>query len=372
MDELTRSAPEETLGRWPSPAIDSAIRTFFSSKLVRRAAGLLGVSLCLFWVFHDTNWKMFVRSIGGINWWWGALGVLLNILGTISQGYRWHLLLKPLGSIGAMRTTQAFYTGAFINDILPMNMGEIARGYLVSVWMSKEMLSIIPSMALERLFEAVWLAIGIGFTAILVPLPKTLDRAADIFGTIVLGLVGLVLFVTIRKKGPDENARPRKPREPKPLRWLFSLLDRLREGFRSIGLSRTFYTAFFVSMLLFTFQAVSFWFITKAYGLHFSFWVGAAIFFIIIFGTALPNAPANIGTSQFFCVVGLTVFSVEKTTAAGFSLVAFVFLTLPSFVLGFFALTQSGMKLASIRKSGADFKRACRVAPDRDTMSSIT
>ncbi|MEN6310376.1 MAG: lysylphosphatidylglycerol synthase domain-containing protein, partial [Acidobacteriota bacterium] len=117
------------------------------------------------------------------------------------------------------------------------------------------------------------------------------------------------------------------------------------------------FAAFPLSLLLFVFQSFSFWFIMQAYGLHLSFWIGAAVFLIVHFGTALPNAPANIGTYQLFCVLGLTLFGVEKTTAAGFSIVVFVLLTIPLWALGFIALGQSGMTLASVKDKVRELRR---------------
>ncbi len=350
MNPRYNGAVEEAVLPLPLSTKGSPLTALIKSKAFRILAAYVGIAACLAWVFHDMDWKMLVRSVASINWMWAGLGVFLNILSTLSMGYRWHLLLKPLGDIRPLRTTQAIYAGFFINDILPMRMGEVSRALLVSHWMSNECLSIVPSMALERLFEGVWLAIGMGVTAILVPLPRNLDRAADIFGMIILGLVGLTLFLTVRKKKTGANEGSSAARRLKPLRWVGFALNRLREGFGSIGLSRKFFQAFFISMGLIGFQAVGFWCITKAYGLQFPFWIGAAVFFIVVFGTALPNAPANIGTHQFFCVVGLTLFGVGKASAAGFSIIAFVLLTLPSFVIGYAALAKSGIKLAEIRQ----------------------
>ena len=350
MNPLHEISPDENGALLFATIKTSVMNNVFKSKIFRIVVGYVVAALGLVWVLHDTNWKALTGNIAAINWWWVSLGILFNVLSTFSQGYRWHLLLKPMGGIRIRRATQAVFSGFFINDILPMRMGEIARGYIVSVWLTKDFVSIIPSMALERLFEGVWLAIGIGLTAIFVPLPRDLDRAADIFGLIVLALVGLVLLITLRKRRVKGKERAESSIHAKWLRELKSLIERLGDGFRSIGLSRNFFLAFFVSMFFFVFQAFSFWFITKAYGLHFSFWVSAAILFIIIFGTALPNVPANIGTYQFFCVVGLTLFGVEKTAAAGFSIVAFALLTLPPLAIGFFALARSGMTLASIKE----------------------
>jgi uncharacterized protein (TIRG00374 family) len=351
MELYPEAAPGEAAFLSPAAPKTAIMKTVVKSKTFRIVVSYFVAAVCLVWVFHDTDWKALAGSLAAIDWTWVSLGVLANVLGTFSQGYRWHLLLKSTGPIPARRTTQAFFSAFFINDILPLRMGELARAHIVSVWMSEDIVAIIPSMALERLFEGVWLAIGIGLTAIFVPLPRDLDRAADIFGMVVLALVGLLLFITMRKKKCLEGSEPagcsvRADR----LRRLKSLWTRLEGGICSIGFSRHFYKAFFVTFFYFVSQAFSFWFITKACGLHFSFWVGAAILFIVLFGTALPNVPANLGTYQFFCVVGLTLFGVGKTAAAGFSLVAFVLLTVPALAIGSVALARSGLTLASIKE----------------------
>jgi uncharacterized protein (TIRG00374 family) len=318
-------------------------------NVLRTAAAYLIAAAGLVWVFHDADWATMGRAIVRLDWRLAALGILFDVLSYGSQGYRWHLLLKPLGEIGTLRTTQAVYSGLFINEILPMRIGEIARAYLVSLWMTKDIVAVIPSMALERLFEGIWLAAGLGVTAIFVPLPRSLLRAGDVFGAVVLVLTGSALYLALRKKRAETGEVSERRVRSKLFRRLLSVPGRLEAGLRSIGITRYSTAAFFVSLLLFVFQAFSFWFIMRAYGLRLSFWVGAAVFLIVHFGTALPNAPANIGTYQLFCVLGLTLFGVEKTAAAGFSIVVFVLLTIPLWVIGFFALGQSGLTLSAIK-----------------------
>jgi hypothetical protein len=66
---------------------------------------------------------------------------------------------------------------------------------------------------------------------------------------------------------------------------------------------------------------------------------------------SLPNAPANVGSYQFFCVLGLSVFQVDKTTATSFSIFAFLALTIPFIFLGFLGLVRSGLSLRTIRST---------------------
>jgi hypothetical protein len=74
------------------------------------------------------------------------------------------------------------------------------------------------------------------------------------------------------------------------------------------------------------------------------------VLLVINIGVSLPNAPANVGSYQFFCVLGLSIFQIEKTKAAGFSIFAFLAMTLPFLVLGFAAVLRSGMSVRSMRE----------------------
>jgi glycosyltransferase 2 family protein len=316
--------------------------------VLKAGLGYIVAAACLGWVFHDIHPGRLFAEIPRIRWGLVALGLICDILSYVCQGVRWHFLLRPLGRVSVLRATQATYAGLFINEILPMRVGEPARAFLVSRWIPAPFVRVIPSMALERLFEGIWLAAGIGLTAILVPLPGSLVRSADILGVAVLALTAF--FVVFAFRAPKT---PPLTKSVPSLGWIGKARSALRglgDGFREIGLTRYTYLAFGVSLGLFVFQALSFWLILIGYGIGLSFWAGAAVFLIVHFGTALPNAPANVGSYQFFCVLGLTLFGVDKTLATGFSVVVFILLTLPLLLLGALALGRSGTTLSSLRK----------------------
>jgi hypothetical protein len=56
--------------------------------------------------------------------------------------------------------------------------------------------------------------------------------------------------------------------------------------------------------------------------------------------------------------LSLTLFGVDKATAAGFSIVVFLALTLPLWIIGFIALTVSGMNLKRVRLEISGLKTA--------------
>jgi uncharacterized protein (TIRG00374 family) len=319
------------------------------SRWIKSALGYVVALVCLVWVFHDVRVDQIFENMTAINWWWIALAVLCDILGFVSQGLRWQLLLRPVGGVSVIQTTQAIYAGLFISEVLPMRFGELARGYLVSRWIPAKFSSTIPSMLVERLFDGVWMALAIGLTAIFIPLPRDLVEAGDILGIIVLAFTGLFIYVVFRKRKALSEGTSERPLVWKPIRSVMSFIERMDVGLRNIGMSPLFYASFGISIFILVFQALAFWLVMLAYGLSSPFWVGAVVFLIVHLGTAIPNAPANIGTYQFFCVIGLTRFGIEKTLATGFSVVVFVLLTIPLWIIGFFALSRSGTTLYAIR-----------------------
>jgi glycosyltransferase 2 family protein len=318
--------------------------------LARRLKQALGYALAaagLVWALRDVHSAELLEGLTGIKWRLVALAVTCEVSSYVCQGWRWRLLLRPVGEISTLRSTQAIYAGLFTSEALPMRVGELARAWLVSRRLSAKFLAVIPSIVVERLFDGVWLAIGFGLTATFAPLPKSLLAAGETFGAGIALAVALGSFLAFRKRGPGVD----RARSQNLSRGFASLLERLSDGLRETGRTRAFYLAFALSLVLILLQALAYWLIMLGYGLRLSFWIGVAVFLIVHLGTAIPNAPANAGSYQFFTVLGLTLFGVDKTRAAGFSLVVFALLTLPLLVIGFIALSRSGTSLAEVRRT---------------------
>jgi uncharacterized protein (TIRG00374 family) len=313
------------------------------SRPVRAIAGYLVAAASLVWVFHDVDVDAMLRSMRGLRWSWVAAAIAVDILSYATQAVRWKLLLTTVGRLRWLHATQAIYAGLFASEVLPMRPGEVLRAFLVSRRLGAPASAVFPSIMVERLFDGVWLAIGVGVAAALIPLPANLVRAGDILGLAIV--LATVLFGYEVLRTPTTRAAGIGEAEPASV----GRLERFRRQFRDLGRRRETYVAFPLSLVLLIGQILAFWLVMVAYGLPASLWVGAATLVIIHLGTAIPNAPANVGTYQFFCVVALTIFGIDKTVATGFSVVVFIVLTIPLWLLGSLALARSGETLAGVR-----------------------
>ncbi len=333
---------------------------FLRGNSARYFGAYLLAFLCLFLVFYDARIGVIIEQMGAIRWRWMLAAVILEICVYILEGLQWQLLLKPQGRITWYKAMQAIYVGLFANEILPLRAGEVARAYLVSRWLKSSFVAILPSIMLQRFMDGIWLIIALGITAILVDLPKNLVQAADIFGVALLGATILLVFLIFRREKKLERGSVETRYHWKLLQYFASVIQRIAAGIRTIGTSGSFYAAFGVAFFVLFFQVLSFWLMMLAYGITVSVWVGAAVLFIVLLGTAIPNAPANLGTFQFFAVLGLSLFEVDKTTATGFSVISFSLITALFLILGFFAVSMSGIHFKQIKDDIATLWNAQR------------
>ena len=299
----------------------------------------------LVWVFKDIRARPLFAAMAIANWRYVALAILLDILTYVLQGLRWSVLLAPVGQLSILKATQGIYAGLFINELVPLRPGELVRAFLVGDWLSTSFGSILPSIAVERLLDGVWVTVGMSVAAMFVPLPRSLVGAGEVLGIIILLATVAFLWVVFRHQF---MRHPEEHESRSPAGKILSFISRFSEGVRKIGFSSRLYSGVALSCGMLASQILVLWFLMHACRIALPLFAAGVAFLIVRVGTMIPNAPANVGSFQFFTFLALRWFGVEKTAAAGFSIVYFAALTLPLWTLGLLSLTGSGVSLSGI------------------------
>lgn len=302
--------------------------------------------ICLVWVLRDFHVVRALHDMANANWKWVLVGMAFDIVSYGIQAVRWKFLLTPFGKVRLTRSIRAVYAGLFANLILPLRPGEILRCYLLSNSEDITVGRVLGSVGVERFIDLVIATASLAVVSLVVELPRRFNRIADTIGVVMLFVltvvVCLVFYLEIKfgaKFEPAENDGRLPGR-------LISALAALH----AMGTAPSFYPAVLTSVLMPFCQVLALWAMMHSYGLHLSFLAAVVVLLVINLGVSLPNAPANVGSYQFFCVLGLSVFQVERNTATGFSIFAFIALTFPFLFLGFAALLRSGLSLRSMRE----------------------
>lgn len=301
---------------------------------------------CLVWVLYDFHVKEALEELAAVSWRWVALGIALDILSYIVQGLRWKFLLSPFGRVKTKNAIRAVLIGLFANVLFPLRPGEPLRAYLIANSEDLGFVTVLGSVLVERLIDLVVTVAGIGVMSVLVPMPERFRHAADVLGIATLALLGIfvamIVYIELRFAGDPRRMYGGKRVPGKLMSTLI--------GLHVMGTSPSFYPAVLTSLLMPFCQALALWTMVKAYGIGLPFIAAIVLLLIINLGVSLPNAPANVGSYQFFCVLGLEFFLVEKNTAKSFSFFAWWWLTLPVALLGLYMAVRSGLSIRSLRE----------------------
>ncbi len=123
---------------------------------------------CLWWVLHDQKWGDFAQDIRELDWRWVTVAFFSDILVYVVQGWRWALILKPVSDLSVPQCIRAIYVGLFANEVLPLRTGEPIRCYLLARWSGLPFSVTLSSGLIERIFDGVWLLLGVLITLLTV------------------------------------------------------------------------------------------------------------------------------------------------------------------------------------------------------------
>ena len=287
-------------------------------------------------------------KLAGMDWRLLALGASAGVGAVCLQAARWRYLLQP-PRLRYRLVLQATYLGALVNAVLPLRTGEVVRGAVVARRTRRGLAGVLATQVVERISDALAMVVLMAVAMQGVALPASLEFARSALYGVAASLLLLAAFLALRQEAlrrrltawaPDGRLRTQVRRVSLDLTAGLALL---RSG-KAMAVTGA------AALGMVGLQVVMFWLALRAYHIELNVLQAAAVVSVISIGTALPTMPSNVGSWQLACVLGLSLFGVPAATAAGFSLVTFVVLSLVQICGGIIALATSPFSFGQLRQ----------------------
>ncbi len=206
--KLVRMTPE----RVPAPENESTVtlpfpvqqkpawHTFLGTPLVKGALGLLiGIGLLVavsrFVDLPTTMHLMQQRLTTPQGVLFALFASLALVLAFSTRALRWKVLLNPVGKVRALTVLQLFLIGVFLNFLLPIRAGELAKSLVLKRKTGIALSQSLPTITMDKAFDL----LPALFVSAVVPLVGAhLD--IKLWSVLVLAngcLLGLLLFVLL-------------------------------------------------------------------------------------------------------------------------------------------------------------------------------
>jgi uncharacterized protein (TIRG00374 family) len=234
-------------------------------------------------------------------------GLALMGVAQLLRLLRWHALLNRLGSVPLLRTFHLLYASEFLNNVLPVKVGDLGRtlalaarspGFTVG--------SATASMVVDRLWGIATRLLALALLLV-VPsrLPASLRVSAGIFAAVLVGAVGALL---VWKRYGEALARAGTPllRFLPPVardaaaRMLRAFADATVEVGMRPGLAASLFALSAASLLA---QSAGFALLFRAVGHPLPLAVAVVGTALLDLLAVVPAPPAGVGTTEWYATL---------------------------------------------------------------------
>jgi len=300
---------------------------------------------------------------------WSVLGqVNLLIIGLaffvtpahiLIRAHRWVIMLKPIGKLSVLDAYSLELVGQVANSVLPLRIGEFARGVLLGKRMKISGSTGIATVVVERLLDVICALLLTVIVGLVYPFPEQVKQGAIAFGVMVSVGLGLMIYLAVAQD-PLKGILGRLIAFL-PVKWnekVHQIVAQFATGFTLLKASgRSGVVIFIESLGIWLLYALQVYLVIWAFNFPQTYpQIGAmpmltslVILVISAMVLSVPSAPGGMGTFHAGMLFGLNIFAVPADPAAGFALVIHAITVLGYTVFGAPFLWREGIKLADLK-----------------------
>lgn len=324
------------------------------SKKKRRLVLFLGIAISAVFLWaavQGTDFALIAHAFLRADWWLVVpIYVLLGLFYWI-KAFRWCLLLTPIRETKTREAFPAVMIGFTGNVVLPAQLGELVRTYVVSRQLGLKDTAVFATVVLERMFDFMTILLFLCLGLLIGKAPPNLVTAAYALGAVSLGLLVLALvgaiwtancvalFRNITRVLPD---------------WLHSkLLTHLEIGARGLDAikkpSLLGGTAI-SSIAQWGSMGICIYLAMVALDIEAPLSAGFLLLAVMVAILTLPSSPGYVGPIQFSFALVLERYGVTAGDAIAAS-VFFHVLSLSMAVVGLYYIRRMGFTFGKIQQA---------------------
>lgn len=316
------------------------------SWLIQWGVGIVLTAAAVFVLSRVVSWEELTTAFQAIP---PITLVWVSAVYLISMGFRvvaWQTLLER--KVSLWHTFLALNEGYFLNNILPLRLGEIGRAFLLGRRSGLGTLRVLSTIVVERVYD---LVIASSLLLAMLPLVVKLDWVRPLATVLLVALLGglVGLYFAARNRETVERWLTRLGGRWKPVqRWVLPSLHNILDGFAAL----TRFDLFVLSFLALGFS----WFLAmvRDYILVGTLFSGAPFWWVVLaisaasLGGALPSMAASLGLFEGAATGALTLAGAPAEVGLTYALVIHAVHLVFSSLIGGLALTREGKSLTGI------------------------
>jgi glycosyltransferase 2 family protein len=332
-------------------------------SLFRRAlpAALgIGVSVALLvWALRGVSAEAVLRHIVSARPGPLVAAVIVATLTFPLRLIRWHLLLRdehgksyPSGPLW-----HAIALGFTANNLLPLRAGEVIRSYTAARLTQARFTTVISSVAVERIFDALAVVALLTFALLDSDLPSSvtvagtsvtqLARVAGVAGMVALLLAIMVVAAPLAAEKLVRGLLPSTRLADR----IIDLIEGVRHGLAVLRSPARLAGVIFWSVVLWLVNAWAYYLGFAAFNIPVSYTGALLMQGLLILGISVPSTPGFFGPFEAVIVAVLALYGIPGSLAFSYAIAFHVTTLVPITLLGLWSLTRTPEGFNVVRRT---------------------
>lgn len=320
----------------------------------------IGVSLALLaWALWGVSAEAVLRHVAGARAGPLAAAVIVATLTFPLRLIRWRLLLRdergepyPSGPLW-----HAIAIGFTANNLLPLRAGELIRSYTAARLTQARFTTVISSVAVERIFDALTVVALLTFALLSSDLPSSVTVAGTSVTQLAraaggAGLAALLLAImVVAAPLPAERLVRRLLPSTGLADRIVDLIEGVRQGLAVLRSPGRLAGVIFWSLVLWSINAFAFYLGFAAFGIPVDY-VGALLLQgLLVLGISVPSTPGFFGPFEAVIVAVLALYGIPGSLAFSYAIAFHVTTLIPITLLGLWSLTRTPGGFSALRRT---------------------
>jgi uncharacterized protein (TIRG00374 family) len=283
------------------------------------------------------------------------------VISVAAKTIRWQLLLTGRRSPMFGRTFLILSIGLMVNAFLPARLGEFARAYLMGEAEVDSKVYVLGTIALEKVADILFLLISFLPLFFWIKIPEWLIVPARGTALVLIVLMLCLVFLIWQR---DFILRLFEwTSHFFPISWQEWLIQQARSGLASLDIvrrPRLMMNLFGWSLIVWALSALTNGLVFEAMKITMPFWASLLLLVVLQAGTAVPSSPGRIGVFQYLVVLCLSLFTLDRNLALGYSIALYLVIYVPIAILGIWGLWHEKITWVKLTKATVRFSEGDR------------
>ena len=272
----------------------------------------------------------------------------MYFLAFVARSFRWEFLIEPLKhNIPIKRLFSFLVLGFFMNNVLPLRLGEVVRANITGQKLSLPRTGVLATILVERLFDGISYITLFVVTIMFLPFPAWAKTSFSA-GSVVF--IGALIFLYFLLKHRDKAAGLVE-KIPLPQRFkdgAQNMFSNFIDGLQIFAKGSSLAKVFLLSIIVWSIEGTVFYLMGWAFGIHLTIFQCFFVMIIIGMGAILPTAPGFVGTVEFLGVTSLSFLGVNKNLAFGYIITLHLLQLLTVSLMGIHSLISEKINFAEL------------------------